>query len=348
MTKLERLKPITPRQIWPNEAADFTPWLAKPESIGLLGTAIGLELEVENTEVSVGPYSADILAKDTGTGEYVVIENQLGKTNHDHLGKALTYSAVLDARTVVWIAGEFTDEHRTTLDWLNRHTGEGLSVYGVRLEVWKIGDSLPAAHFNVVSQPSELRAGTVHKISAGEVSDTKKMQFAFWEEVRSSLVATGSIPSLRAPRPQYWYDVALGRAGFHLSCFADTWGKRVGVRVILRGTHGGAQAIKLLGDQKPEIEKDLGFSLEWDPYPDKKIRTIVVSRTADLEQRGKWSEYVAWLTEKVVKMREVFGPRVKALEVEVVPDDDDENDEQPEGLRPVVERRSRKAKKTKP
>ena len=113
------LKIITPRKKWNNEARDFTPWLA--EHVDELGKAVGIELEVENVEVAVGPYSADILAKDTGTGKFVVIENQLEKTDHDHLGKAITYASVLDASTVIWIATDFTEEHKKILPKQNFH-----------------------------------------------------------------------------------------------------------------------------------------------------------------------------------------------------------------------------------
>ncbi|MEO0075833.1 MAG: DUF4268 domain-containing protein, partial [candidate division WOR-3 bacterium] len=143
------LKTITPRQIWNNEARDFTPWLAN--NIEKLNKALGLELEVENTEVAVGPYSADILAKDTGTGKYVIVENQLEKTNHDHLGKAITYASVLDASTIIWIATDFTEEHKKALDWLNDHTSDEISFYGAQEELWQIDDSKPALRFNIIS-----------------------------------------------------------------------------------------------------------------------------------------------------------------------------------------------------
>ena len=113
--QLGQLHPVSVRSQWPDEAADFTPWLAKEESIARLGEALGLELEVVQTEVAVGPYSADILARDSA-GDTVVIENQLGKTDHDHMGKALTYAAVLGAHTVVWVAAAFSDEHRIVVE----------------------------------------------------------------------------------------------------------------------------------------------------------------------------------------------------------------------------------------
>ena len=121
---LGELKLVNLREVWPHESADFTPWLAEESNIHRLGAAIGMELEVENVEVAAGPFAADILARDTASGDYVIIENQLGKTNHDHLGKCITYSAVLGATTVVWIAAEFTDEHTRALNWLNDHSDE--------------------------------------------------------------------------------------------------------------------------------------------------------------------------------------------------------------------------------
>src|SRR5690554_541925 len=147
------LKTLPPRLKWNNEARDFTPWLSN--NISELNKALGLELEVENTEVAVGPYSADILAKDTGTGQYVVIENQLEKTNHDHLGKAITYASVLDASTIIWIATDFTEEHKKALDWLNDHTSDQISIFGVQVELWQIDNSNAALRFNIVSKPNQ-------------------------------------------------------------------------------------------------------------------------------------------------------------------------------------------------
>ncbi|MCP4812905.1 MAG: DUF4268 domain-containing protein, partial [Planctomycetaceae bacterium] len=232
-----------------------------------------LDLELVGTEVAVGPFSADILAKDTTNGRNVVIENQLEKTDHDHLGKALTYGAILDASVVVWIAKDFTDEHRKTLDWLNDHTDENLELFGVRIELWKVGDSLPAPRLNVVSRPASVvkqaRGGTSNE----ELSDTRKMQLAFWTAVRDSLKATGRIPSLHSPRPQYWFDVALGRTGIHLSAIANTFENRIGVRVYL--SHKVAEvALEQLESEKAAIHDEIGCELTWNPTPGKRDKII--------------------------------------------------------------------------
>ena len=137
LQKFGELQSVELRKRWSDEARDLTPWVASPAGLKLLGDALGVELACENCEVAVGPFSADILARDLTTNQLVVIENQLEKTNHDHFGKTLTYAAVLGASTVVWVARTFTDEHRKAVEWLNEMTGQGLQFYAVALQVWK-------------------------------------------------------------------------------------------------------------------------------------------------------------------------------------------------------------------
>jgi hypothetical protein len=132
---LGRLEKVNPRDVWADEARDFTPWLASEENLNLLGAAVGVELEFEETEKAVGPFWADILSKDTATGDWVLIENQLAKTDHDHVGKLITYGAGLDAATVIWVATRFREEHRAGLDWLNEHTHDGIAFFGLEIEV---------------------------------------------------------------------------------------------------------------------------------------------------------------------------------------------------------------------
>src|SRR5262249_26060682 len=131
LNALGRLERVELREVWEKEAEDFTPWLGTEANITLLGDSIGLDLEVEAQEKEVGPFRADILCKDTATGNWVLIENQLERTDHTHLGQLLTYAAGLSAVTVVWIASEFTDEHRATLDWLNEITNEQFTFFGL-------------------------------------------------------------------------------------------------------------------------------------------------------------------------------------------------------------------------
>src|ERR1044071_9814117 len=136
---LGRLEKVYLRVVWINESDDFTPWLAAEANIEILGDAIGMELEVEAQEQSVGPFRADILCKDTANGNWVLIENQLERTDHTHLAQLLTYAAGLKAVTIVWIANLFTEEHRAALDWLNEITDSRFNFFGLEIELWKIG-----------------------------------------------------------------------------------------------------------------------------------------------------------------------------------------------------------------
>ena len=130
---LGRLEPVELRNIWTSEAADFTPWLARPESLSVLGETLGIDLELEAQERSVGQFRADILCKDIAPDSWVLVENQLERTDHSHLGQLLTYASGLEAVTIVWVAAQFTDEHRSTLDWLNRITDARFRFFGLEV-----------------------------------------------------------------------------------------------------------------------------------------------------------------------------------------------------------------------
>ena len=311
------------RTVWRNEQQDFTPWMAQEENISLLGDALGLELEVENTEVAVGPYSADILAKELGTGRFVVIENQFGKTNHDHLGKLITYGSVLDASAVVWLAEEFTEEHHKALDWLNDHTDDELMFYGVVLELWRIDHSRPAVRFNVVSRPPQVSRKEARDISTGELTETRRLQLEFWTEFRQQLLDTKVVSTAQQARPQYWFDVPLGRSGIFLSNIANTYDNRIGVRVYFSNKVADA-ALEQLAPQREDIERELGEKLKWNPRPENRDKVLVLHHAADLANRDAWPEYVDWMVTTVRKCRKAFMPRLKALDLTPAPAEDDQ------------------------
>ncbi len=179
---LGRLEKITDlRDVWKTEAQDFTPWLATEGNLALLGDTVGLDLECEAVEKDVGPFRADILCRETGSNSLVLIENQVERTDHIHLGQLLTYAAGLNTVTIVWIAKRFTDEHRAAFDWLNEITGDEISFFGLEIELWRIGDSPIAPKFNVVSKPNEWTMETLEKLRTGFGSKIKSIDPGDWQ-----------------------------------------------------------------------------------------------------------------------------------------------------------------------
>ena len=306
--KLIKQKQISPRKMWPNEALNFTPWLA--ENIAELGEKIGMELEVVGQEVSVGPYSADILAKDVDTDSYVVIENQLEKTNHDHLGKSITYASALGAKTIVWIATDFTDEHKKALDWLNDNTNEDLVCWGIQLELWQISEETASMRLNIVSRPS-TNVKTIKSRSNNE-SESRNTQLEFWTKFRDKLQSTKKIPTLQTPKPRYWYDVRIGRSNILLSNICSTQKNVVGVRLYIRSSVVDMYYPALLA-KKEEINKALGCEPTWDVNPEARDKTIGISYSTDLTDPNEMEEALDWLVQQTIIFYNVFSKEVKGI-----------------------------------
>lgn len=310
-----KLKTVNARHQWSSEAREFTPWLA--DNISELNQALGLELEVENVEVAAGPYSADILAKDTGTGDFVVIENQLEKTNHDHLGKSITYASVLDASTIIWIATNFTEEHKKALDWLNDHTNEEISFYGVQLELWQIDESRAAIRFNVVSKPNMAVRQASRSKNADNLTERKKFQLEFWNKLREKLSKTNKIHSLQTARPQYWFDITLGNSNYFISNTCNTDDNTVGVRIYIRNKVVDS-LLPLLLERKTEIENLIGQQLVWNPNPTNRDKVIMLNHQTDFNDPAKINEAVDWMVAYTLKFKEVFVKVLKEIKNEAI------------------------------
>lgn len=323
------LSDVPVRDYWNDEARHFTPWLAEPENMKLLADTIEMELEPPfRTEEPVGPFRADVVAKE-GDG-IVIIENQLAATDHKHLGQLMVYATNRQAKAVVWIATKVTDEYRKVLDWLNDNTPETISFYGLEIELWRIGDSLPAPRFNVVCEPNELT-----KIERGgggvasEPTETKLLQLEFWKAVRERGEAAGGPLSFRKPRPQHWYNFAVGRSGFHISLNAKTtFAKEVSCELYIAGRVGADSAFELLKEHQEAIETRLG-PLDWMPLPGKGACRIVQRKEADLENRETWPELIGWSLERAQVFHSVFSPLVAALDLD---EPVEEEEEEPENL----------------
>jgi hypothetical protein len=314
-SNLGRLEPVDLRAIWTNESGDFTPWLAQEENLALLADTIGLEMELVGMERAVGPFRADIVCKDTITGNLVLIENQIETTDHSHLGQLLTYAAGLHAVTVVWIARRFTEEHRAALDWLNEVTNENIDLFGLEIEAWRIGSSAIAPKFNIVSQPNDWvkrvaqeRAGT-----GRELTPTQQLQLEYWGAFNELVIKESKTFRPQKPQPQHWMTFPVGRSNFWLSADVNTRKNQIGVSIWMSGPNA-KQHFQFFEDQKSSIEEELTEILEWYKLPNKKSSYIWVSRlNSNIADRNEWPAQHAWLLERLEAFHPCFSHRVKAI-----------------------------------
>jgi len=320
---LGRLESVDLRDVWKTEAGDFTPWLARAENVALLGETIGLELELEGQEKEVGPFRADILCKDTLNGNWVIIENQLERTDHTHLGQLLTYAAGLKAVTIVWIAYRFTDEHRAAIDWLNEITADQFNFFAIEAELWKIGDSLIAPKFNLVSKPNDWTKSVTKvkgEIEAEALTDTKRLQQEYWTAFREFVSAEGSTIRPTKALPQHWMYLAVGRSGFNLMAVASPFNSETNsyesgeIRAEFVITSSDSKAFYgLLERQRADIEAELGEPLTWHSREGTTMRRIYVRQEADIGDRANWPDQHLWIKTKLEALQRVFGKRVKQL-----------------------------------
>ena len=313
--RLERVENL--REIWPEENVDFTPWLAEEDSLELLGDTIGMELELEATEKNVGPFRADILCKNKRNGSWVLIENQIERTDHKHLGQIFTYGAGLDAITIVWIASKFTEEHRAALDWLNKITDEEFRFFGLEVEAWKIGDSLPAPKFNIIAQPndwSKLVAHEARKISEEATTKLQAMQILYWQGLVDYIIASRLEWKIRRPYPQSWHAFPIGRNGVHIGAIMNTHKNTIGVELCMENPKTAKQFFNLLAQEKVAIETEIGFELEWKELPTKIASKIIYLITADPKNEDDWVNQHAFLKDMIENFYNVFMHRILALD----------------------------------
>ena len=212
--KLEKISDL--RSIWKHEAKDFTPWLAKEENLELLSEAVGIDIVLEEQESNVGDFSVDLYATEEGTGRKIIIENQLEETNHDHLGKIITYASGKDAEVIIWIVKKARDEHRKAIEWLNQHTDENSAFFLIEIEVWRINDSEPAPKFSIIERPNDWAKAMKKSASLSESASLKQ---EFWQEFNNHADSNAAFVKnfkLRTPQAQHWYDLAVGSSAYHI------------------------------------------------------------------------------------------------------------------------------------
>ena len=306
--QLSKLEKVDLREVWKHEALDFTNWLAKQENLELLSDEIGIDITLVQTEASVGKFNVDILAEEENTGRKIVIENQLESTDHDHLGKIITYASGFDAEIIIWIVKSVRDEHKQAVDWLNEHTDSNINIFAIQMEVWKISNSPFAPKFQVIAKPNDWAKAVKKAVTQSELSDTKLLQLEFWTKFKEFVQENNGKVKLRKAYPQHWYDISFGSSNAHLCLTVNSQNEQMACEIYIPDSK---KLFSCLYAKKDEIESELSEQLVWEELPEKKASRIKLISKGNLSNQKDWGHYHSWLLEKVTKFQLVFGKFVK-------------------------------------
>ena len=303
MSNLGRLEQVNLREVWKHEAIDFSAWLAKPENLSLLANQLGIEIELIGTEVPIGRFKIDVLAKEPNTNEKIIIENQLESTDHDHLGKVITYAAGLDARYLIWIVKDVLAEHQKALEWLNEHLDEEIRCFLIKIEVWKIGDSKPAPRFEIVSVKNDWVASIKNSASSTGLSPIRIKQLEFWTQFRDYVKEIDANTKINKPAPQHWINFSMGNSLAHIAVTMNTQKKCFTVQLYIPDNK---TLFTFLRDNEEEISNMFESKLQWFEanVASGLYIQLDVKDTFDVTRQN---EYFSWLYQNVLEFKEIFG-----------------------------------------
>lgn len=297
--KLGKIKRITDlRSVWQHEALNFSKWLAQDENLAQLSEAIGIDIILDELESSVGNFNADIFAIEEGTDRKIIIENQLEDTNHDHLGKIITYASGKGAEVIVWIVKRARDEHRQAIEWLNQNTGVKIGFFLVEIELWQIDDSAIAPKFNVVERPNDWAK---QMKNVDNLSETKRLQQKFWLSLNETIKCSYAKDfSPRKAQPQHWYDLSGGSSSYHIGLTVNTQKKRLGAEIYIPDDK---EKFAMFKEHTDEIEQFVGNKVEWREAT--KATRIITLHSCDISDESKWPQAIEWLLNKALVFKKI-------------------------------------------
>jgi hypothetical protein len=304
VANIGRLTEVDVRDLWQHEQYDFSNWLAKESNLDYLNDILGLTLVEVDKEVYVGPYRCDLVAKDETSGVTVIIENQLEGTNHDHLGKIITYASGLDAKVIVWIVKEAKEEHRAAIEWLNNNTSESINFFLIEIHAYRIGSSDPAPKFEVVEKPNDFVKRSKVKTTDNDLNKSQSERLVFWEQFNQVLVSLGKPFNVRKATTDHWYDVAIGSSEAHIAIDLINKDGNIVVELYISNNK---EVFDDLFSKREEIEQELGFDMTWDRLNNKKASRIkYYIQGLNFDDHSNYEELMRQAIDTAVKMREVF------------------------------------------
>ncbi len=306
---ISRLEPVPLRELWRNEARDFTAWLA--ENLDFLGETLEIDLSLVEQEASAGAFVADILAED-GNGNPVIIENQLERTDHDHLGKLITYLSNLNAKTAIWITSGPRPEHEQAVHWLNEFLPSDMAFYLVEIKAYRIDDSSSAPQITVVAGPSgPARDAGIQK---KEFAERHRLRLEFWAQLLEQAKARTQLHARRSPITGNWLSAGAGRSGLTFE-YAIRMSDALVEFYIKRGeAKENKHILDSLYAKREAIEETFGDRLEWlrqDDHPASRIRYSLPG--GGLRDQNRWPDIQEAMIDAMVRLEQALKPHLGQL-----------------------------------
>lgn len=302
--EIGKLKEVDIRNLWKHEQYDFSDWLSKDENIEELNDILGLTLTDVSKEVYVGAYRCDLVAVDESTGLKVIIENQLEASNHDHLGKIITYASGLDAQVVVWIVTHAKEEHKSAIEWLNNNSNGEVNFFLIELHAYKIGDSLPAPYFEIAEKPNDFIKNNKVNGDKSELNKSQAERVEFWSQLNEALIDKGKPFNVRKATTDHWYDVAMGTSAAHIAITLINKESYIGVELNI---HDDKEMFDKLLENKINIENELGFKLDWQRLDNRLASRIKYKINGlNFNDHSNYDELIDRTIDAAIKMRDVF------------------------------------------
>jgi len=301
LSKLEEIKEL--RTVWPHEALDFTPWLSQDDNILLLSDAIGIDITVNETESSVGDFNVDIFATETGTDRKIIIENQLEDTNHDHLGKLITYASGKSADIIIWVVKHAREEHKAAIEWLNNHTDDKIGFFLCEIKLYCIGNSEPAVKFEVVEKPNDW-AKEVKKNDS--INKTQQQRYDYWVAFQEYAFQNEKFLknfNRRKPSIDHWMNFSIGSSACHISVSQIQKRNELDVELYI---NEDKELFYSLLQNKNDIESDIGLNFDWRELPERKASRIVIEKNVSFDDKSMWNSQFDWLIDTMIKMKKTF------------------------------------------
>ena len=322
------MKVVDAHEVWRSEDEDFSPWLVK--NLDLLDEILGTKLELIGREKPVGPFFADLLCVNRkSNNSLVVIENQLGRSDHDHLGKLLTYAAGLQATTVIWIATAFENEHRNALAWLNHNMNNLVPCFGVKLELKPIDNSKCLPTFTLVAEPrartqqwmndhpsTSHNEGQQRTDDRPPTTDGNQAESPYWSAFREFWNKNDSelVPYERNNRPDYFGFRIRNLTDFWFAAWRNNIETEIAAKLFMRSTDN-FDALKAQQRAIATEIRELDEHLEWDrnptysPFP----QVGFYKRGLPKGDQSDWQNQFEWLLAAFEDLDRVFGARIAKL-----------------------------------